>query len=145
MGNYEAVDLRFSPDGDLVLDPGGGLVDTAISPLLSLRQEIITRILTNVGDWPQHPWLGTNMQQYIGEKNDDDTIEALLESLKQGLTNDDLVDKRDLTFEWSKWDLYTVLILITVNVGALDPDGEGKLEIPFAFDFNDLGVMIYDR
>lgn len=145
MANYQAVDLRFSPDGDLVLDPGGGLVDTSLYPLLSLKQEIITRILTNVGDWPQHPWMGTNMQQYIGEKNDEETIEALLVSLRQGLTNDGLVDSRDLTFEWSKWDIHSILILITVNVGDLDPDGEGRLEIPFAFDFSDLGVMIYDK
>jgi hypothetical protein len=145
MTDYEAVDLRFSSDGDLVLDPGGGIVDTSLYPLLSLKQEIITRILTNVGDWPQHPWMGTNMQQYIGEKNDDETMQALSTSLRQGLTNDDLVSDRDLTIEWSKWDAHTVLILVTINVGTLDPDGEGKLQIPFAFDFNDLGVMIYDQ
>jgi len=68
-----------------------------------------------------------------------------LESLRQGLTNDGLVDDRDLTIEWSKWDAHTVLLLLTVNVGVLSPENEGRLEIPFAFDFNDLGVMIYDK
>jgi len=142
---YEAVDLRFSPDGDLVLDEGGAIVDTVLYPLLSLKQEIITRILTNVGDWPQHPWMGTNAQQYIGEPNSEDTIDALLESIKEGLTNDNLVDKRDLELEWGKWDEHTVMVLLTVQVGDLDPDGQGRLEIPFAFDFSDLGVMIYDQ
>lgn len=142
---YEATDLRFSPDGDLVLDEGGAIVDTALYPLLSLKQEIITRILTNVGDWPQHPWMGTNAQQYVGEPNSEDTIDALMESIKEGLTNDGLVDKRDLELEWGKWDEHTVMMLLTVQVGDLDPDGQSRLEIPFAFDFSDLGVMIYDH
>lgn len=141
---YDAIDLRFSADGDLVLDQGGAIVDTSLYPLLSLKQEIVSRILTNVGDISQHPWLGTNAQQYVGEKNDDETIEALIESLTVGLTNDGFIDKRDLTFEWAQWDAHILIIIITVNVGALDPDGEGKLQIPFAFDFNDLGVMTYE-
>jgi hypothetical protein len=142
---YEAVDLQFSSDGDLVLSPSGGVLDTALYPLMSLKQEIITRLLTNVGDWRQHPWMGTNAQQYIGEKNDSETIEALIESIIQGLTNDRLVNKDDLKIEWAKWDANTVAMIITVNVGALDPDGEGRLDIPFTFSFNDLGIEIYDR
>ena len=141
---YEAVDLRFSADGDLVLDQGGSIVDTALYPLLSLKQEIISRILTNVGDLPEHLWLGTNVQQYIGEPNVDRTIEEMIESMTIGLTNDGLVDERDLSFEWARWDEHTLVMVLTVNVGSLDPDGEGKLEIPFAFDFGDLGVMVYD-
>ena len=141
---YDAIDLRFSADGDLVLDEGGTIVDTSLYPLLSLKQEIISRILTNVGDIAQHPWLGTNAQQYVGEKNDDETVEGLIESLTVGLTNDGLVDKRDLTFEWAQWDAHILIVIITIDVGILDPDGEGKLQIPFAFDFNDLGVMMYD-
>lgn len=145
MGKYDAIDLRFSADGDLVLDPGGGIVDTSLYPLLSLKQEIITRVLTNVGDWKTHPRLGTNLQQFIGEKNDDETIQELVDALMTGLTNDDLIDERDLTIEWAQWDAHTLAILITVEVGALDPDGEGRLEIPFSFDFNDLGVIPYDN
>jgi hypothetical protein len=141
---YEAIDLRFSADGDLVVDQGGSIVDTSLYPLLSLKQEIVSRILTNVGDISQHPWLGTNVQQYVGEPNNDETIEALVESLSIGLTNDNLVDRGDLSFEWARWDEHTMLMIITVDVGALDPEGEGKLEIPFVFDFNDLGVMIYE-
>ena len=144
MADYQKTDLRFSADGDLVLDPGGGLVDTALYPLLSPKQEVITRILTNVGDWPQHPWLGTNAQQYVGEPNVEETVEALIESITEGLTNDDFINKGDIGFEWAQWDAHTLGILLTIQVGALDPDGEGRLEIPFSFDFNDLGVMIYD-
>jgi len=142
---YDAIDLRFSADGDLVLDAGGTIVDTALYPLLSLKQEIISRILTNVGDISQHPWLGTNAQQYIGEPNSDETVEAMIEAISIGLTNDNLINKKDLSFEWARWDEHTVVMILTVNVGSLDPDGEGRLEIPFAFDFSDLGVMIYDQ
>ena len=141
---YEAIDLRFSADGDLVIDQGGSVVDTALYPLLSLKQEIISRILTNVGDIPQHPWLGTNTQQYIGEPNSDETIDAMIESITVGLTNDKLIDSKDLSFEWARWDEHTVVMILTVDVGALSPDNEGRLEIPFAFDFGDLGVMIYE-
>ncbi len=142
---YDAIDLRFSADGDLVVDAGGTIVDTALYPLLSLKQEIISRILTNVGDISQHPWLGTNAQQYIGEPNSDETVEAMIEAISIGLTNDNLIDRKDLSFEWARWDEHTVVMILTVNVGSLDPDGEGRLEIPFAFDFSDLGVMIYDQ
>ena len=142
---YNAIDLRFSADGDLVLDQGGTLVDTALYPLLSLKQEIISRILTNVGDVSQHPWLGTNVQQYIGEPNSDETMEAMIEAISIGLTNDNLINKQDLSFEWARWDEHTVVMILTVDVGSLDPDGEGRLEIPFAFDFSDLGAMIYDQ
>ncbi len=141
---YEAVDLRFSADGDLMVDQGGAIVDTALYPLLSLKQEVVSRILTNVGDIPQHPWLGTNAQQYVGEPNSDKTAEDLIESITVGLTNDGLVDAKDLSFEWARWDEHTLVMVITIDVGPLDPDGEGKLEIPFAFDFNDLGVTIYE-
>ncbi len=142
---YDAIDLRFSADGDLVVDAGGTIVDTALYPLLSLKQEIISRILTNVGDISQHPWLGTNAQQYIGEPNSDETVEAMIEAISIGLTNDNLIDRKDLSFEWARWNEHTVVMILTVNVGSLDPDGEGRLEIPFTFDFSDLGVMIYDQ
>ena len=145
MARYDRIDLRFSADGDLELDPGGGLIDTALYPLLSLKQEIMTRVLTNAGDWRNHPRLGTNLQQFVGEKLDDETIQDLVDALTFGLTANNLIDERDLTIEWAQWDAHTLAILITVEVGALDLDGEGRLEIPFNFDFNDLGVIPYDN
>jgi hypothetical protein len=97
-----------------------------------------------VGDWEVHPWLGTNAQQFIGEPLDEDTIEALVSSIRQGLTNDGLIKHNDLEIVWAKWDQTTLAIVISINVGLLDPDVEGRLEIPFAFDFNDLGVIAFD-
>lgn len=144
MPEYDAVDLRFSADGDLVVSEGGQLTDTAVFPLHSLRQEVITRLLANVGDWEVHPWMGTNAQQFIGEPLDEDTIEALVGSIRQGLTNDGLIRQDDLEIITAEWDQTTLAIVISIDVGQLDPDGEGRLEIPFAFDFNDLGVISFN-
>lgn len=145
MPNYEAVDLRYSADGDLIFDAGGSVTDTLISPLLSFKQEVITRVLSNAEDWDIHPWLGTNASQYVGEPLNEDTMEALLVSLRHGLTVDGLVSDRDLEIKWAQWDPNTAGILITIDVGQLDQDNQGRLEIPFVFDFEDLGVMIYDN
>lgn len=145
MPGYEAVDLRFSADGDLIVDDGGALTDTAISPLLSFKQEIITRVLSSQGDWERHPYLGTNVSQYIGEPITEETMEALLDSLRHGLTADGLVRDRDLELLWAQLDTNSVGILITVEVGVLDRENQGRLEIPFIFDFEDLGVIIYDH
>lgn len=145
MPGYEATDLRFAADGDLIVEQGGAVTDTSISPLLSFKQEIITRVLSSAGDWSEHPWLGTNASQYVGEPVNEDTMEALLVSLRHGLTADGLVKDKDLEILWAQWDTNSVGILITVDVGRLSSDDQGKLEIPFVFDFEDLGVVIYDN
>ena len=142
---YEAVDLRFSADGDLIVDQGGALTDTAINPLLSLKQEIITRVLSTRGDWERHPWLGTNVSTYIGEPINEDTMEAVVDSLRHGLTADGLIRDRDLEISWAQLDTNSVGILITVNVGILSRENQGRLEIPFVFDFEDIGIVIYDQ
>lgn len=138
---YEAVDLRFSADGDLIVDEGGKILDTATFPLLSLKQEIMTRVLSNVGDWAQHPWLGTNMQAFVGEPNNEDTIESILSSLRHGLTVDSLINSDDLEILWAKWDTNTLALVVVVEVGDISAADEGKLEIPFVFDFEDLGIV----
>lgn len=140
---YEAVDLRFSADGDLIVDEGGKMLDTATFPLLSLKQEIITRVLSNVGDWSQHPWLGTNLKAFVGEPNNDDTIEKIVSSLRHGLTVDSFVRSDDLEILWAQYDVNTLAIVVVVEVGELSPEDEGKLEIPFVFDFEDLGVVTF--
>ena len=143
MANYEAVDLRFSADGDLIVDEGGKMLDTATFPLLSLKQEIITRVLSNIGDWNDHPWLGTNMQAFIGEPNNEDTIQKIVSSLRHGLTVDNLVSNDDLEILWAKWDVNTLAMVVVVAVGELSAEDEGKLEIPFVFDFEDLGAVTF--
>ena len=145
MPGYEAVDLRFSADGDLIVDEGGAVTDTSISPLLSFKQEIISRILTSRGDWERHPWLGTNASQYIGEPVNEETMESLIYALRHGLTADGLIRDRDLDILWAQLDINAVGILITVEVGVLDLETQGRLEIPFVFDFEDLGVVIFDQ
>ena len=143
MANYEAVDLRFSADGDLIVDEGGKMLDSATFPLLSLKQEIITRVLSNIGDWNDHPWLGTNMQAFIGEPNNEDTIQKIVSSLRHGLTVDNLVSNDDLEILWAKWDVNTLAMVVVVEVGGLSTEDEGKLEIPFVFDFEDLGAVTF--
>ena len=143
MANYEAVDLRFSADGDLIVDEGGKMLDSATFPLLSLKQEIITRVLSNIGDWNDHPWLGTNMQAFIGEPNNEDTIQKIVSSLRHGLTVDNLVSNDDLEILWAKWDVNTLAMVVVVAVGELSAEDEGKLEIPFVFDFEDLGAVTF--
>ena len=143
MADYEAVDLRFSADGDIIVDEGGKVLDTAVFPLLSLKQEIITRVLSNVGDWHHHPWLGTNVQQFVGEPNNEQTIEKIVSSLRHGLTVDSLVNNDDLEILWAQWNQNVLAMVIIVDVGALDTANEGKLEIPFVFDFEDLGVVAF--
>lgn len=143
MANYEAVDLRFSADGDLIVDGGGKMLDSATFPLLSLKQEIITRVLSNIGDWNDHPWLGTNMQAFIGEPNNEDTIQKIVSSLRHGLTVDNLVSNDDLEILWAKWDVNTLAMVVVVAVGELSTADEGKLEIPFVFDFEDLGAVTF--
>lgn len=143
MANYEAVDLRFSADGDLIVDGGGKMLDSATFPLLSLKQEIITRVLSNIGDWNDHPWLGTNMQAFIGEPNNEDTIQKIVSSLRHGLTVDNLVSNDDLEILWAKWDVNTLAMVVVVEVGGLSAENEGKLEIPFVFDFEDLGAVTF--
>lgn len=145
MPDYDAVDLRFSADGDFIVDQGGSLTDTAISPLLSFKQEIVSRVLSSGGDWDEHPWLGTNVSQYVGEPINADTMEALIVSLRHGLTSDGLVISEDLEILWAQLDTNSAGVLISIDVGQLSPENQGKLEIPFVFDFEDLGVILYDH
>jgi len=145
MPGYEAIDLRFSADGDLIFDAGGAVTDTSISPLLSFKQEIVSRVLSSANDWEAHPWLGTNASQYIGEPINEDTMEALVGSIRYGLTVDGLVSDRDLEIMWAQWSTNSAGILLTIDVGQISGADKGKLEIPFVFDFEELGVVIYDH
>lgn len=119
------------------------MLDSATFPLLSLKQEIITRVRSNIGDWNDHPWLGTNMQAFIGEPNNEDTIQKIVSSLRHGLTVDNLVSSDDLEILWAIWDVNTLALVVVVEVGELSAEDEGKLEIPFVFDFEDLGAVTF--
>jgi hypothetical protein len=83
------------------------------------------------------------MKTFVGEPNNEETIEKIVSSLRHGLTVDKLVSSDDLEILWAKWDLNTLALVVVVEVGSLSTEDEGKLEIPFVFDFEDLGVVTF--
>lgn len=146
MGEYNEIDLKFSQEGDLVLDEplrnedgniikdknGKAIRDIALTEdTESLEQDIYNRIMTNAPEWSLHPEIGGNLEDLIGERNTRENANIGASNIEKTLTFDKRITSEDLSIRAvpTGHDQVTFFLQVFVD-NRIDP-----LLIPIPFNF----------
>jgi hypothetical protein len=95
-GLYDAVDFKWSDDGDFCLGDDGDLADTSEDQIQSLRQEILSICKSNVRDWFFAPRYAAELTEFVGQPNRPNTAAEIKARLFSALTLNRVVAQRDL-------------------------------------------------
>jgi phage baseplate assembly protein W len=91
------VDFAFDAEGDLIVSPSGQVL--TIGGAANVKEAIIRRIGTALGESYKHPDYGSRLPDLVGEENDDVTWAKAVRTVKQALNLEPRV--REIT------DVYT--------------------------------------
>jgi len=129
MRPFRVNDLKWTWSGDLVLSKDGDLDDTAHhSDLLSLVQEVKTRVRSSLYDWKLQPHLGASLNELIGEPNSKELAEMGKARIIAALTRDDLLATQLIKVQYMPIDRHHLLYRIQITPPDL-PKGEA-IQIP---------------
>ena len=93
---YDKNDVFWSYEGDFDLDERGDLRDTSFDSLRSIKQEILTRIMSSLSDWRYSPGVGSDMYSFVGQKNTREVGQALRKVITNSLMYDNLINIGDV-------------------------------------------------
>lgn len=135
---YDKVDLYWTFDGDFLVGPEGDLLDTSDDVLLSLTQEIKTRIMGDQEDWELYPDVGAGLSDLIGEPNNKMTAEAGKAKIIAALTRDGLVASADLHIKYAPVGPYSLLYKLTVATVPTDKNyNTAFIDVSILFNYKD--------
>jgi len=137
MSRFDAADLWFTEEGDLVLGDNGDLKDTTSVYGRSLLQEIRTRLKADKGDWKLHTSLGANLTSYLGEAATKRYVSLIGRAIVESLTYDRLLLPGD--FEIIPLTLANGIVLFRLVVKT----AEGELIANFGYDSDRSRFMGY--
>lgn len=118
MGKYDSYDLDWTWDGDLALGDDGDLKDTSDDAITSLLNEIRTIIRSELGDWQMHGLLGSNLSDFLGEPNTQETALAIEERISSSLITFGTIDAKDITVRVIPVQRHMVMVIITISAEA---------------------------
>ena len=141
--NYDATDLDFTWDGDLMISPTGDLLDTSDDLLRSIRNEIQSVLKSDLGDWREDPSIGADLSDFVGEPNSRQTAQNIQARVESALAQ--ILFLSDLSVRIIPVNIHQVLIMLSL---AVLPTPANKLQsgqvisISFVYDYLETGVYI---
>ncbi len=90
----DKIDLRWAQSGDLVL-LNGDLQDTSKTFGQGFLQEVMTRVNYALGSWKTNPSIGSTLDEFEGQPNNEDTGKRLESSVQSCLTRDGFLSPSD--------------------------------------------------
>ena len=138
--NYDAVDTKWSLNGDLAIGKDGDIADTSYDVLRSLRQEVRTRVRSSLEDWELHPNLGSDLDEIIGLPNNRDTAETGKARIIESLVRDNFMSEGDIKIKYVPVDRHRLLYILTISVAPTAAnDRSEELTEKFLFHLADKG------
>lgn len=142
MGNYDAVDLSFSWNGDYLIGEDGDLEDTSydtIQSLIELQHDIAA---SSFKDWKIRPNWASNLDDFIGEPNIRSTAEAIHDRYKLALISSGIATEEDLQVKVIPVDVHRVLILTKIRAASSPTNSlnDQVLVTQLVFDFLEQGI-----
>jgi len=137
IANYDSNDLDWTWDGDLILGDDGDLADTSSDLIVSLENEIRTVIRSEFGDWEEHPILGANLSEFLGEANTRQTGNKIREQITSRIVAIGIVKQEDLFVRVVPVGDNQVLVIITVMASSTPANrlaAGSPLEVVFTYD-----------
>ena len=137
------IDMSLDDTGDLVLrqvlgSGGEPLLDEYGDPyhdfeIAQDRQVVIQgsvcRVRTQLSDWYTYPMLGADLEKFIGELNNPETAELIINSIRHAHTYDFFIKNEDL-------DIYAVPINRNEVIFYIRLEYQHSEPIVFALPFN---------
>lgn len=77
------VDFAFDKEGDLIVSPSGQIL--TIGDADNVKEAVIRRIGTALGESYRHPDYGSRLPELVGEENDDVTWAKAVRTVKQAM------------------------------------------------------------
>ena len=146
---YDALDLRWTWNGDYAVGHGGDLMDTSTDALMSLLQDIHNVCASALGDWELYPNLGAGLDDFIGEPNVRSRANLIHDRVRLSLVDANIVRESDLKIRVIPVHRHRVMILIAVHVVPTSANGlsanNNKLRTAFVFDFVEQGMLFWDK
>lgn len=117
MGYHKSkVDLYFTESGDFALDAKReDLLDTSNSNYRAFIQEILTRALSNKGEWRMQPDIGANINDYLGQPNNAVLGQRVYNSLYNALTQNGFLKSSELKIDVFPISKNDIGILLTIQ------------------------------
>tara|TARA_R110002020_G_scaffold268819_3_gene484129 strand:- start:79579 stop:80034 length:456 start_codon:yes stop_codon:yes gene_type:complete len=138
---YDTNDLFFSFEGDFDVDESGDLRDTLYDPLRSIRQQILTRVKSEKGDWQYQGSIGANLSNFVGEPNSRETGMAIKNAVRVALGQHALVDLNGVKID--VMPISRTMIALRVEVAYLrtsENSVSDPLLLNFLYDYIDNNI-----
>lgn len=118
MNVYDAIDFKYSWRGDYIPGTDGDFADTNDDQIQSVIQEIQTIANSSLGDWEENPQYAASLDDYIGEPNNRDTSNAIIERLRTAILTNNIVRSEDLLIKIMPIDRHKILILVSIDAAS---------------------------
>jgi phage baseplate assembly protein W len=120
------VDFAFDKEGDLVVSPSGQIL--TIGGADNVKEAIIRRIGTALGESYRHPDYGSRLPELVGEENDDVTWAKAVRTVKQAMNLEPRVGEiTDVYVKAIDGDRFDVLAFYKL----IDDDTPRNMVFPF--------------
>jgi hypothetical protein len=115
--NYDDIDLRFSWNGDFLLE-NGDLQSNENNTLLSTLDQIHDICASISGDWSIYPNRAANLDNHLGETNTKERAARIRRDIILALVSANIVAEEDLTIHVIPVHSNKVLIVIRIDAVA---------------------------
>lgn len=138
------IDLFFNSSGDFALDSAGDIASTESDMLLSLKQEVYSRLKSDLQDWSLYSWIGAGLNEIIGEPNSRKTAEIGKEKIENALTIGAFLDAEDVNIKYVPVAKDTLMYIIEIAVEPTSENGyTDEIGVTLLLDMNSHKITVY--
>lgn len=139
MSRYKRMtDLYFTEDGDFVLDAEtGDLEDTKLHQYRGFIQRVVTRVMSQKGEWNLQKDVGAGVGDFLGKPNTAALGDRIRSRIFSELIREGLVSPGDLNILVFPTGIHSLAIVVQVT----PPDVQSKVQLTFSYDMRDNRIV----
>lgn len=128
------VDLWWTQEGDFALDEEReDIASTELDHYRGFTQQVLTRVMSNKGDWALQKLVGASVSDFLGQPNTQATGEAIKLRVEGELIREGLCSPTTLKVDVIPTSKNTVLVLVIV----VPPGSRQAITLRFSYDLSE--------
>lgn len=135
------TDLKWSLDGDWVL-LNGDFASTESTPGKAFIQEVSDRVISSAGDWKLLPQKGANVDDFVGEPNNETTQARIENAISFSLTRDRFLNQQDFTVVAAPISQTQVAVRIDFDTSLTNVVPDSTIQLNIVYDTDGKGPFI---